>query len=205
MSRVPRLLLATGNPDKAAEMAALLAGLRLTLLTRNDFSNLPEVEETADSFAGNAILKARSLADAAGVTALADDSGLCVDALSGAPGIYSARYAGEGCSYRDNNEKLLAALTGVPRESRTARFVCVVAIVAPGGDPMTFEGLCEGHITSTRHGDAGFGYDPVFEVGDSGVTFAQMAPAEKGRISHRAMAFKRATAWLAEHIQDLTT
>ncbi len=192
------LLLATGNPDKGREMAKLLAGLPLDLKTRADFADLPDIEEDADSFAGNAIKKAQTLCDVTGLMALADDSGLCVNALDGAPGLYSARYAGEGCSYQDNNTKLLAALEGVT--DRSARFVCVVAIARPGKPPVTFEGSCDGQITTTPGGGNGFGYDPLFLVPESGRTFARMTADEKDRISHRARAFAQARAWLARHL-----
>lgn len=190
------LVLATANPDKAREMASLLAGLGLTLLSRADFGPLPDVEETADTFAGNAVLKAQALSQATGHMALADDSGLCVDALGGAPGVYSSRYAGRGCSYRENNDKLLDALWDVPDEKRTARFVCVVAIAAPETAPVTFEGACEGRITREPLGTEGFGYDPLFLVPETGLTFAQMDPDTKDHVSHRARAFARARDWL---------
>ena len=193
------LLLATGNPDKGREMAKLLAGLPFELKTRADFADLPEVEEDADTFTGNAIKKAQVLCDITGLMALADDSGLCVDALNGAPGIYSARYAGEGCDYHDNNRKLMADLANVDTDDRGARFVCVVAIARPGKNPVTFEGICEGRIAPTLSGGNGFGYDPVFLVPESGRTFAQMTADEKDRISHRARAFAQARAWLSQH------
>jgi len=200
----PALVLATANPDKAAEMAALLAGLGLALRTRADFADLPEVEETADSFAGNAILKAQTLCAATGLPALGDDSGLCVDPLGGAPGVLSARYAGPGCTYADNNRQLLAALEGVPDAERGARFVCVVAVARPGEPAVTFEGACTGRIAAAPRGDRGFGYDPLFVPGPAdnpaGHTFAEMDPAEKARISHRARAFAQARAWLARHL-----
>jgi XTP/dITP diphosphohydrolase len=194
------ILLATGNPDKGAEMARLLGGLPLTLRTRADFPDLPEVVEDADSFAGNAIKKAAELSAATGLLALGDDSGLCVDALDGAPGIYSARYAGEDCSYADNNAKLVAALKDTPEADRSAHFVCVVAIVGPGLEPITFEGRCDGLITEAPEGAAGFGYDPIFLIPENGRTFGQMTADEKARISHRARAFAQARAWLSKHL-----
>lgn len=193
-----RLLLATANPDKAREMAQLLSGTGLALLSRADFPDLPEVEEDADTFTGNAVLKARVLSDTTGLMALGDDSGLCVDALSGAPGVHSARYAGPGCSYRDNNDKLLAALADVPDGQRAARFVCAVAIVVPDHEPLTFEGTCEGVITRAPAGDKGFGYDPLFAVPETGLTFAEMDADTKARYSHRGKAFQQARTWLAE-------
>jgi XTP/dITP diphosphohydrolase len=204
VSSGPSLVLATANPDKAAEMAALLQGLGLKLLTRADFSDLPDVEETADDFAGNALLKAEALCAATGLPALGDDSGLCVDALDGAPGVLSARYAGPGCTYADNNRKLLEALAGVPEAKRGARFVCVVAVARPQEDSVTFEGVCPGRIAEAERGERGFGYDPLFVPvlpdGASGHTFAEMDPAEKARVSHRARAFALAREWLAQHL-----
>lgn len=195
------LLLATANPAKAAEMARLLGGLPLTLRTRADFPALPDVDEDADTFVGNAIKKARALADATGLMALADDSGLCVDALGGAPGVWSARYAGPGCTDADNNARLLGALEGTPDAARTAHFVCVVAIARPGMAPVTFEGTCEGLIAPKAAGAAGFGYDPLFLIPEAGRTFAQMTADEKARISHRARAFAQARAWLARQLE----
>lgn len=203
MSGRPTLVLATSNRDKAAEMAALLAGLDLTLRTRGDFPDLPDVAETADTFAGNARLKAEAVCGATALPALADDSGLCVDALGGAPGVLSARYAGPLATYADNNRKLLDALADVPDEKRTARFVCAVVLARPEAEPVAFEGTCEGVITRAPAGTGGFGYDPLFRVSEAGRTFAEMAPEEKGRVSHRARAFARARAWLEAHLPRL--
>jgi len=191
----PTLVLATANPDKAQEMAALLAGLPFTLRSRADFPGLPQFPETADTFRGNAVLKAEAVRDATGCAALGDDSGLCVDALDGAPGVRSARYAGPGCTYADNNRKLLDALKDVPEEARTARFVCWVAVARPGAETVAFEGLCEGRITRGPKGTGGFGYDPLFLVPGIARTFAELSPGEKDRISHRALAFAQVRAW----------
>jgi XTP/dITP diphosphohydrolase len=198
----PVLVLATANPDKADEMARLLAGLPFRLVGRDAFPDLAPVAETADSFAGNARLKAEATCAATGLPALGDDSGLCVDALDGAPGVRSARWAGPGCSYADNNEKLLAELKDVPDEDRTARFVCWVAVARPGRETVTFEGLCEGVIARAPKGKRGFGYDPLFRVPELGKTFAELAPEEKARISHRALAFASARAWLLCSLPD---
>lgn len=194
MSRT--LLLATANLHKAAEMERLLAGLDVRILTRADFPDLPDVAEDADTFAGNARRKSETLSRLTGIAALADDSGLCVDALDGAPGVWSARFASEGCSYADNNDKLLTLLADTPEARRTARFVCVVAVSAPDLPTVTFEGVCEGRITTAPQGADGFGYDPVFLVPEHGRTFAEMNAEEKGRVSHRGRAFARATDWL---------
>jgi XTP/dITP diphosphohydrolase len=197
----PVLVLATSNRDKAAEMTALLDGLLLTLMTRGEFADLPEVDETSNTFMGNAVLKAEAVCRTTGFPALADDSGLCVDALGGAPGVLSARYAGPLATYADNNAKLLDALKGVPEEKRTARFVCAVAVARPGRATETFEGVCEGEIATAPDGDRGFGYDPLFRVG--GLTYARMDPAEKARVSHRARAFAKARDWLGSHLSEL--
>jgi XTP/dITP diphosphohydrolase len=198
----PVLVLATDNPDKAAEMARLLAGLPFRLLSRADFPDLVPVAETADTFAGNAALKAEATRDATGLAALADDSGLCVDALDGAPGVISARWAGPGRTYADNNDKLLAELGGVADGERTARFVCWVAVARPGRETVTFDGFCEGVIARAPQGEKGFGYDPLFFVPDLGRTFAELEPEEKARISHRALAFAAARAWLMCSLPD---
>jgi len=199
----PVLVLATSNRDKAAEMKGLLTGLPLNLITRGELPDLPDVAETADTFAGNALLKAEGICKITGLPALADDSGLCVDALGGAPGIFSARYAGPLATYVDNNEKLLAALAGVPDEKRTARFVCAVAVALPGAGSVTFEGVCEGVITTHLEGAHGFGYDPLFLVPEVGLTYARMDPAQKAQLSHRARAFALARAWLEAHLPNL--
>jgi len=199
---VPVLVLATDNPDKAAEMGRLLAGLPFRLKSRADFPDLVPVAETAATFAGNAALKAEATCAATGLPALADDSGLCVDALDGAPGVVSARWAGPGCTYADNNKKLLAEMEDVPDARRTARFVCWVAVARPGQATVTFDGLCEGEITRAPRGEKGFGYDPLFLVPEPGRTFAELAPEEKARISHRALAFAAARAWLMCSLPD---
>lgn len=198
----PVLVLATDNPDKSAEMARLLAGLPFVLKSRADFPGLAPVAETADTFAGNAALKAEATRDATGLPALADDSGLGVDALDGAPGVHSARWAGPGCTYADNNQKLLREMADVPDGKRTARFVCWVAVARPGRETVTFDGFCTGEITRAPKGERGFGYDPLFRVPELGRTFAELAPEEKARISHRALAFAAARAWLMCSLPD---
>jgi len=198
----PVLVLATDNPDKAAEMARLLAGLPFVLKSRTDFPGLAPVDETADTFAGNAALKAEATRDATGLPALADDSGLCVDALDGAPGVVSARWAGPGCTYADNNEKLLHEMADIPDGRRGARFVCYVAVARPGRDTVTFDGFCEGEIVRAPKGERGFGYDPVFFVPELKKTFGEISPDEKAGISHRALAFAAARAWLMCSLPD---
>lgn len=189
----PTLMLATNNAGKVAELRSLLANVSglegLTLLTPRDWpSPLPVAEETGETFEENARLKALSLTRATGLPALADDSGLCVDALGGAPGVHSARWAGAGADDAARNEKLLAALADVPTAARTARFVCAVAFALPEGAVQTAEGCCEGEILKAPKGGSGFGYDPLFLLPDLGRTFAETTAAEKNARSHRARA-----------------
>ena len=190
-----RLVLSTANRDKAAEIAAILdaeLGRMVELLPRPQ--EVREVEETGDTLEANARLKAEALLRATGIAALADDTGLEVDALDGAPGVYSSRYAGEHASYADNVAKLLAALEAAAAtrpEQRRARFHTVAVARFPGGREVVAEGKVEGTIAGRRHGDGGFGYDPVFiPDGGDGRTFAEMSPAEKHACSHRGRAFR---------------
>ena len=193
------LMLATGNPGKVRELRDLLAlHLDLTsaaLLTPRDWpAPLPDVAETGATFAENARLKAEALAAATGLPALADDSGLCVDALGGAPGLYSARWAGAGASDADRNTKLLLALADVPPERRTAHFICAIALALPSGRTVLAEGVCEGLILDTPCGADGFGYDPLFLLPAAGRTMAELTAEEKNRLSHRALAISRLSA-----------
>ncbi|MBK8753417.1 MAG: RdgB/HAM1 family non-canonical purine NTP pyrophosphatase [Candidatus Competibacteraceae bacterium] len=187
---MPKIVLATNNPGKAREFAALLADLAVEVVPQSAF-NVPEVAETGLSFVENAILKARNAALHSGLSALADDSGLMVDALGGAPGIYSARYAGPGASDRANLAQLLAELREVPKERRTARFQCVLALLRHPTDPtpLICQGSWEGVITLEPHGTHGFGYDPVFLPPDqAGKTAAELELVTKNRLSHRGQA-----------------
>jgi XTP/dITP diphosphohydrolase len=182
-----RLVLATANPDKAAEIAAILTGYEL--VPRPD--GVPGVDETEPTLAGNALLKARALAAATGEPAVADDTGLEVDALGGAPGVFTARFAGPTASYADNVAKLLDDLDGVSPAQRTARFRTVATVVWPDGRSLVAEGVVDGAIASAARGDEGFGYDPLFVPNEGdGRTFAEMAPGEKHAISHRGRAFR---------------
>lgn len=187
-----KLLIATNNPGKAHEYEALLQdlpGVEVTFPAREGLAL--EVPETGETFAENARLKALAFADASGLPTLADDSGLEVDALHGAPGVCSARYSGPGASDADRYRKLLAELADVPSSKRSARFRCVVALALPEGDIYTTEGTCEGEIDFAPRGEFGFGYDPVFVVaGQDGQTMAELAPEVKNRISHRARALQ---------------
>jgi XTP/dITP diphosphohydrolase len=180
---IDRLVVATKNPDKVAEMAEILARVlpEVTLVAGLDW---PDVDETGDTLEDNARLKARAVRAATGIAALADDTGLEVAALGGAPGVSSARFAGPSASYQDNRAKLLRRLEGVI--DRRARFRTVVVLAEPGGVETVAEGVVRGVITTTERGDGGFGYDPLFEVG--GRTLAEMGEREKNRLSHRANA-----------------
>ncbi|MBX3302471.1 MAG: XTP/dITP diphosphatase [Nitrospira sp.] len=193
------IVLATRNPDKRRELGALLGGLGIRIRTVADFPSAPEVEEDGTTCEANAIKKAREIARATGVPAVADDTGLEVDALEGRPGVYAARYAGEHATYEDNCRKLLLELAGVPRPKRTARFLTVAAIAFPSGDVHVTQGNLEGLITEQPVGDRGFGYDPVFLVPEFDRTLAQLTAEEKNRMSHRAKAFAQMRVWLEEH------
>jgi len=181
-----QLLLATHNRGKRREWLPLLAGLELELLLPEEVGLTTAVEETGATYVENALLKARTLAAASGLPALADDSGLEVDALDGAPGLHSARYqpGPDPVRYR----ALLQALEGVPEEQRTARFRCVAALVLPDGREFVTEGVCEGSIATAPAGEGGFGYDPVFYLPERGCTMAELPADEKNRLSHRARA-----------------
>jgi len=187
----PRLVLASGNPGKVRELARLLAPLGIEITPQSAFG-VVDAEETGLTFVENALIKARHAAHATGLPAVADDSGLIVDALDGAPGLYSARYAGAGAGDRANIDKLLAALAGVPEDRRTARFFCCVALLHSAHDPVPLvcQAAWEGRILETPRGDGGFGYDPVFFVPTHDCSAAQLPPAEKDRLSHRGQALR---------------
>jgi len=186
----PRLLLATRNRDKVEEIREALAGLEIDLLTVDELGPLPEVIEDQETLKGNAIKKAATLASLSGLLSLADDTGLEVDALNGAPGVYSSRYSGENATYAENVTRLLSELEGIRPAERTARFRCVIAIADARG-VETVDGVCEGLIIDEPRGTGGFGYDPVFMVPDTGKTMAELSMAEKNRISHRGRALAR--------------
>lgn len=198
-----KLLVATHNLGKKQEYADLLGGLGLELVSLSEVGIAHKVEETGDSYAENALQKARSYATVSGLLTLADDSGLDVDALCGAPGVHSARYAGEGASDEERYELLLSDLQDVPDEQRTARFRCVIALVWPDGRAQTVEGICEGRIALTPRGEHGFGYDPVFYVPEYRQTMAELAPETKNRISHRAQAAAKAREILKSWLKAL--
>lgn len=186
-----KLVLATGNPDKVLEIKELLQGLPVRVFTLDDYPDLIMPEEDMPTFAGNAAKKAETVSIAAGEIALADDSGLRVDALGGRPGVHSARYAGEGGNYKSNNLLLLKELKGVPPEQRSASFKCAIAVAVPGDQTYIIEESCPGRITEGFWGKGGFGYDPLFYYEPAGKTFAEMSPEEKNRVSHRGKALRR--------------
>jgi non-canonical purine NTP pyrophosphatase (RdgB/HAM1 family) len=196
-----RIVLATGNPGKLRELAAMLAHTDILLVPQTEF-NLTEAEETGLTFVENAILKARNAARQTGLPAIADDSGLEVDALDGAPGIYSARYAGVDATDADNTAKLLNALLDVPTEHRDACFRCAMVFMRHALDPapLICEGVWQGRILEAPRGDNGFGYDPVFLVPERGCSSAELPADEKNRLSHRGQALQKLVAALVrEH------
>jgi len=187
---VKDIVLATRNPHKGKELAVLLGedtGIRIHTLA--EFPSAPEVEEDGETCEANAIKKAVTIARETGMTAVADDTGLEVDALDGRPGPFAARYAGENATYEDNCRKLLRELEGIPSDRRGARFLTVAAVASPGGEVQTTQGVLDGLIAEACRGERGFGYDPVFYVPELGKTLAELTPEEKNRISHRAKAF----------------
>lgn len=191
-----KFIIATHNKKKLAEMERILNPIGIEVST----TQLQEVDEIGTTFAENAYLKANAACKETGLPAIADDSGLAVDALNGAPGIYSARYAGEHATDLQKMEKLLCELKDVPKEKRTARFVCSICCVFPNGDCITAEGTCEGNIAFELTGDGGFGYDPIFLVGEQ--SFAQLSDAEKDRISHRGKALMLFSQKLQKYLNN---
>ena len=194
-----KVVLATGNQGKVRELGALLADFEMEVVPQTEF-NVEEAEETGLTFVENAILKARSAAAQTGLPAIADDSGLEVDYLKGAPGIYSARYAGEGGNDGANNVKLLKALEGVAEAERSARFQCVVVYMRHENDPVPLiaQGSWEGRILTAPQGENGFGYDPVFYVPEEDCSSAELAPEVKNGMSHRGKALKQLVSLLQD-------
>ena len=194
------LLVGTTNPGKSAEVEAALGRLPLNIRSLKALGTWPKIIEDGETFEENALKKARTLSEYSGYLTLADDSGLEVDALNGAPGIYSARYSGDEGNDARNNEKLLYQLRGVPEEKRGARFVCVLALCAPkvgGLNELTVRDSCEGRIAFTPKGDHGFGYDPIFFYPPFGKTFGEIDRATKETVSHRGKALKKFAEMLA--------
>jgi len=200
---IRELVLATRNRNKVIELVALLGDLGITIRTLDEFPDAPEVVEDGDTCEANAIKKARAIADSTGLPAVADDTGLEVDALGGRPGVYAARYAGEDATYEDNCRKLLLELTDVPREQRAARFLTVAAIALPSDGIRVAQGTLEGVIAEEASGTLGFGYDPVFLVPELGKTLAQLSADQKNTISHRAKAFAKVREMLSASIVNV--
>lgn len=185
------IVIATGNEGKAKEFEALFAQKGYTIQTLNDFPELKEVEETGETFAENALLKAETVAKELNTTVLADDSGLKVDALGGQPGVYSARYAGKEKDDAANNAKLLSELSELTEEERGAQFHCTLALAHPEKESLVIEGEVEGIIIGVPRGENGFGYDSLFYVPEEEKTMAELSSEEKNKISHRAVALKK--------------
>jgi XTP/dITP diphosphohydrolase len=194
-----KIVLATNNRHKIEEIKNILSDLKtqnscpkLEILSLNDFENFPKIEETGKTLEDNAILKARAIYKFSKLISLADDSGLEVDALDGAPGVLSSRFAGKHCSYKDNNIKLLSLMENIPWEKRGATFVCMVAVAKDLDDIRIVRGEVRGIITAEERGKGGFGYDPLFYLPELDKTFAQLSFEEKNKRSHRAKAFRKA-------------
>ena len=187
-----RIVLATNNKDKIREIKNILSDLPAEILTLKDFLGFPKIEENGKTLEENAILKAKGIYQFTGLPSLADDSGLEVDALDGAPGVLSSRFAGERCTYQDNNRKLLSLMRDVPWEKRDAKFVCVVTLAKDFNHIVTVKGEIRGVIAFEEKGENGFGYDPVFYLPQLNQTFAQLPLEEKNKISHRSQAFTKA-------------
>ena len=183
-----KFVLATHNPGKLREMSAILGELGVEVVSPADVGITVDVEETGTTFAENAMLKAKAICAAAGLPAIADDSGLCVDALNGGPGVYSARYGGEGLDDKGRYMLLLNSMRG--QTTRKAHFACAIACAFPNGDELTAQGQCDGAIAFAPMGEGGFGYDPVFLVPEKGKTFGQLTAEEKSTISHRGKALR---------------
>ncbi len=190
MSRLKKLVLATHNPDKKKEMKAAFGRQGLIVLSLDNFPEVGEIEETGATLLENSLLKARTVHRITGLPAIADDTGLEVDALDGAPGVFSARFAGENATYADNVNKLLLVMVSVAENVRTARFRTVASFV-DGDRELWTEGVIEGEITREARGAGGFGFDPIFEVTQTGKTFAEMTVKEKNKISHRGLALRK--------------
>lgn len=189
------VVIATRNKGKLREFRSILADAYDEIFSLADFDEVPEIQETGLSFRENAFIKAKTTSDFLSMDAIGDDSGLVVDALGGSPGIYSARYAGEGASDDDNNEKLLSELKG--EKNRGARFVCCISLVLVNGTQEFFEGECCGQIIQEKRGQSGFGYDPVFYVSQYQKTMAELDPDIKNRISHRAIASEKLLSYFS--------
>jgi len=196
------IVLATQNKDKIKEIKEILKGLPVKLIIFNEHSRELSVEEDGKTLEENAIKKAEAWMKETGKPALADDSGLEVDHLEGAPGVYSSRFAGENATYADNNAKLLKLMEGVEQKKRTARFKCIAVLVFPDGKKELFQGATEGIIINEPRGKNGFGYDPVFLIPEYNKTFAELGDDIKNKISHRAIAFKKVRSFLQKFLDQ---
>ena len=197
MKKLPdRILIATRNRGKVKEIQDMVSELSVRFLSLDDVAHAPDVEEDGTTFEENALKKARVMAGIFGIPTLADDSGLCVDALGGRPGVLSARYGGEDASDEEKCLRIIAEMADVPDGRRTARFECVLAVVTPDREEQVFTGTCAGLITHKLRGTSGFGYDPIFLFEDAGCTFAQMSRDAKNRVSHRGKALRAFSTYL---------
>lgn len=196
-----KFIIATNNPKKLKELERILNPLGINAVSAKDEGvSLDDVEETGTTFAENAFIKANSAFKRTGLASVADDSGLCVDALNGRPGIYSARYAGENATDCDKNTKLLTELKDVSEMERTAHFTCAICCILPNGEKIEVEGICEGSIAFEPHGNGGFGYDPIFIYGDK--SYAELSPEEKDGVSHRGKALRKLKAELEKYLDN---
>ena len=195
-----KLLLATRNEDKVIEIKEILKDLDVEIISASQFPDMPDVIEDKDTIKGNSIKKATECAEYSNMLAIADDTGLFVDALDGKPGVYAARFAGENCTYKDNRVKMLDDMKGI--ENRNAQFRTVCALVSSDGLIATTEGIVEGIITEEEIGDNGFGYDAIFRADDTGKTFGEMTLEDKETISHRSRAFKKMIPILTNFINN---
>lgn len=186
-----QIIFATGNEGKMKEIRMILEELKCPVLSMREAGIEADIVEDGQSFEENAVIKARAIAQQTDSVVLADDSGLVIDSLNGEPGIYSARYLGEGTSYRIKNQNLIDRLEGVPDEKRGARFVCAIAAVLPGGEILTERGIMEGRIGYEEKGGNGFGYDPIFYVPEYDCSAAELTPEQKNQISHRGKALQK--------------
>lgn len=187
-----KIILATGNKNKIREIKEKFSSIgKLSITSLEELDNIPEIEENASTFEGNALIKAKAICSFTGFPAMADDSGLVIDALNGEPGVYSARYGGANLSDIEKNSLVLSKMKNIPEKKRSARFVCAVALAFPDGKTYTAQGECLGIISKTPVGEKGFGYDPIFYIPESGKTMAQLSPDEKNRISHRGKAIEK--------------
>ncbi|MCQ2482731.1 MAG: XTP/dITP diphosphatase [Clostridia bacterium] len=193
-----RIIIATGNQDKVREINEILKDTDFDAVSMKSIGINPDIVEDADSFEGNALIKAKAVHNLVNDYVMADDSGLCIDALNGAPGIYSARFCGEDSTYEEKFQKIFEMLKDVPEEERTAHFVCAIAVVRPDGSSFTVKEQCDGILHEVPQGENGFGYDPIFYVPEYNMTTAQMNPEQKHQISHRGKALRSMVAKLVE-------